>query len=332
MSAGPGQQGTGGHRVAVLTYPGVALFELSVVIEVFGLPRPELQVPWWYELDVCAIEPGRQPTLGLALHVDCGLDAFAAADTAILPCWPAGRPVPSAVCDALLNVHARGGRLVSICSGAFALAATGLLDGRTAATHWMHASALARAHPRVRVDAGVLYVDDGQILTAAGSAAAIDMCLHLVRKDHGAAIANQVARRLVVPPHREGGQAQFVESPVAADGDSDIHSAIGWAESNLARSMSVSDLARFAHLSERQFNRRFRQVTGASPMDWLISRRIAASLAYLEQGDDPVEHVAIAVGFATAQTYRHHFRMRMKTTPQAYRRAFRGSDSKIPIR
>jgi AraC family transcriptional regulator, transcriptional activator FtrA len=311
------------HRVAVLTYPGVALFELSVVIEVFGLARPELAVPWWYELDVCAIEPGRQPALGLSLDVAKGLDAFAAADTAILPCWRPERPVPPEVRDALLAVHARGGRLVSICSGAFCLAATGLLDGRSAATHWMHADALARAYPRVRVDHGVLYVDDDQVLTAAGSAAAIDMCLHLVRKDHGAAVANQVARRLVVPPHRDGGQAQFVESPVAADGDSRVHEAIAWAEGNLARPITVPDLARYAHLSERQFTRRFRQVTGASPMDWLTSRRVAASLALLEDGDDPIEHIASAVGFATAQTYRHHFRTRMKTTPNAYRRAFR---------
>jgi AraC family transcriptional regulator, transcriptional activator FtrA len=311
------------HQVAVLTYPGVALFELSVVIEVFALPRPELTVPWWYELQVCAVEPGRQATLGLSLQVDKGLDAFAAADTAILPCWPPGRPVPAAVRSALLGVHDRGGRLVSICSGAFALAATGLLDGRTVATHWMHGHALARAYPRVRVDPGVLYVDDDQVLTAAGSAAAIDMCLHLVRKDHGAAVANQVARRLVVPPHRDGGQAQFVESPVPADGDGLVHDAIAWAGHHLGQPITVPVLASRAHLSERQFSRRFRQITGSSPMDWLTGRRVAASLPLLEDGDDPVERIAAAVGFATAQTYRYHFRERMKTTPVGYRRAFR---------
>jgi AraC family transcriptional activator FtrA len=315
--------GSGRHKVAVLTYPGVALFELSVVIEVFALPRPELTVPWWYELQVCAVEPGRQATLGLSLEVDNGLDAFAAADTAILPCWPPGRPVPDAVRSALLGVHDRGGRLVSICSGAFALAATGLLDGRTVATHWMHGNALARAYPRVRVDPGVLYVDDDQVLTAAGSAAAIDMCLHLVRKDHGAAVANQVARRLVVPPHRDGGQAQFVESPVAAGGDGLVHEAIAWAESNLGQPITVPVLASRAHLSERQFSRRFRQITGSTPMGWLTGRRIAASLPLLEGGGDPVERIAATVGFATAQTYRYHFRERMRTTPAGYRRAFK---------
>lgn len=315
--------GSHGHRVAVLTYPGVALFELSVVIEVFALPRPELTVPWWYDLEVCAIEPGRQATLGLSLEVSKGLDAFAAAETVIVPCWPPDRPVPETVRNALLDVHDGGGRLVSICSGAFALAATGLLDGRTVATHWMHAGALARAYPRVRVDPGVLYVDDDRVLTAAGSAAAIDMCLHLVRKDHGAAIANQVARRLVVPPHRDGGQAQFVESPVAVDGDDLVHDVIAWAEHNLGQPISVSVLARRAHLSERQFTRRFRQITGASPMDWLTGRRVAASLALLESGDDPVEYIAATVGFATAQTYRYHFRARIKTTPIGYRRTFR---------
>lgn len=309
--------------MAVLTYPGVALFELSVVIEVFALPRPELAVEWWYELDVCAIKPGLQSAPGLNLEVRKGLETFAAAGTVILPCWPPGRPVPASVQDALRSVHARGGRLVSICSGAFALAATGLLDGRTAATHWMHSEALARAFPRVRVDPGVLYVDDDQVLTAAGSAAAIDMCLHLVRKDHGAAVANQVARRLVVPPHRDGGQAQFVESPVATEGDGRIHEVITWTGHHLNQVITVSDLAKRAHLSDRQFTRRFREVTGASPMDWLTGRRVAASLPLLEGGDDPIERIAAAVGFATAQTYRYHFRDRMKTTPLAYRRAFK---------
>lgn len=309
--------------MAVLTYPGVALFELSVVIEVFALPRPELDVPWWYELDVCAIEPGRQPTLGLSLDVHHGLETLAAAQTAILPCWPVGRPVPGEVRDALRAAHARGGRLVSICSGAFALAAAGLLDGRTVATHWLHADALARAYPRVHVDPDVLYVDDDQVLTAAGSAAAIDMCLHLVRKDHGAVVANQVARRLVVPPHRDGGQAQFVESPVAIIEDSRIHDVIPWIDNNLSQRVSVSDLAKRAHLSERQFTRRFREVTGSSPIDWLTGRRIAASLPLLEGGDDSIESVAAAVGFATAETFRYHFRDRMRTTPLAYRRAFK---------
>jgi AraC family transcriptional activator FtrA len=312
------------HRVVALAYPGVALFELSVVTEVFGLDRPELDVPWWYDLRVCAIEPGTQPTAaGLALHVPYGLDALAAADTVVLPCWPVPDPVPDVVCTALRSAYQRGARVVSVCSGAFALAATGLLDGRRAATHWRYAAELARRYPAVTVDPDVLYVDDDRLLTAAGSAAAIDLCLHLVRKDHGAAIANQVARRLVVPPHRDGGQAQFVEAPVAAEDDARIHDVIAWLTEDVARPVGVADLAARAHLSQRQFTRRFREVAGLSPMDWLIGQRIAASLPLLESGDDPVERIAGTVGFATAATFRHHFRSRLRTSPMTYRRAFR---------
>jgi AraC family transcriptional activator FtrA len=175
----------------------------------------------------------------------------------------------------------------------------------------------------VRVDSDVLYVDDGDILTSAGSAAGIDLCLHLVRRDHGAAIANAVARRLVVPPHRDGGQAQYVERPVAETDDSRIHDVIAWLEADLARRVTVGDLARRAHLSERQFTRRFRAVSGETPLDWLNGRRIAASLELLEAGDDPVEQIAARVGFATVVSYRHHFRLRMRTSPSDYRRAFR---------
>jgi AraC family transcriptional activator FtrA len=312
------------HRVVALTYPGVALFELSVVTEVFGLDRPELDVPWWYDLRVCAIEPGTQPTAaGIGLHVPLGLDTLATADTVVLPCWPVPDPVPDVALTALRSAYQRGARVVSVCSGAFALAATGLLDGRRAATHWRYAAELARRYPAITVDPDVLYVDDDRLLTAAGSAAAIDLCLHLVRKDHGAAIANQVARRLVVPPHRGGGQAQFIEVPVAGDDDARIHDVIAWLNRDVAHPAGVAELAARAHLSQRQFTRRFREVTGESPMDWLIGQRVAASLPLLEAGDDPVERIAGTVGFATAATFRHHFRGRMHTSPTAYRRAFR---------
>ena len=313
------------HRVAALAYPGVALFELSVVIEVFGLPRPELEVPGWYELEICAITPGSQPTSGgIAITVGLGLEALDRADTVIVPCWPVDRPVPAAVRAGLTGAHERGARVVSICSGAFALAAAGLLDGRRAATHWMYAGTLSSRYPQIRVDPNVLYVDDGdRLLTAAGSAAAIDMCLHLIRTDFGAAVANQVARRLVVPPHRDGGQAQFIQQPVATRDDDRVHEVIAWLGTDLARQVAVADLATRAHLSPRQFSRRFRHVTGQTPIDWLIGRRVAASLDLLESGDDPVERVAAAVGFATATTFRLHFRDKMQTSPTAYRRAFR---------
>ncbi|MDX6210478.1 MAG: AraC family transcriptional regulator, transcriptional activator FtrA [Frankiales bacterium] len=313
------------HRMAALAYPGMAPFELGVVVEVFGLPRPELDLPSWYRLEVCAVTPGPQPAVGgISIEVQHGLEILAEADTVVVPGWPIEDEVPEVLQQQIRAAHARGARIVSICSGAFVLAATGLLDGRRAATHWRYADRLAERYPAVKVDRDVLYVDEGELLSSAGSAAGIDLCLHLVRADHGAAIANQVARRLVTPPHRDGGQAQYIEAPVAADDDSRIHDVIAWLERDLARTVSVGDLAARAHLSERQFTRRFRDVTGESPNEWLIGQRIAASLALLEAGDDPVERVATAVGFQTVVTFRHHFRSRLQTSPTAYRKAFRG--------
>src|SRR5579859_7174089 len=203
------------HTVAVYAFDGMSPFELGYVVEVFGLPRPELGVPW-YELKVCA-ESARplRAVGGFTLATDYGLDDFAAADTVIVTAVPDVRgEVPAALISALRHAHERGARVVSICSGAFALAAAGLLDGREVATHWQYAELLQRRHPEIRVNPDVLYVDGDDILTGAGSAAGLDLCLHLVRKDHGARIANSVARRLVVPPHRDGGQAQFVEALV----------------------------------------------------------------------------------------------------------------------
>ncbi|BEP14958.1 transcriptional regulator FtrA [Acidothermaceae bacterium B102] len=313
------------HRVVALAYPGMAPFELGVVVEVFGLPRPELDVPWWYRLEVCAVRPGLQPAVGgISIEVQHGLEILADADTVVVPGWPVADGVPDTLVAALQAASLRGARIVSICSGAFVLAAAGLLDGRRAATHWRYADELARAYPHVSVDRDVLYVDEGDLLTSAGSAAGIDLCLHLVRKDHGAATANHVARRLVMPPHRDGGQSQYVEQPVATEDDERIHDVIAWLAGDLGRQTTVTELASRAHLSERQFTRRFRDVTGESPYDWLVGQRIAASLPLLEAGDDPVERVATTVGFATAVTFRHHFRARLQTTPTAYRRAFRG--------
>lgn len=312
------------HRVVALAYPGMAPFELSVVVEVFGLPRPEVEVAGWYTLRVCAVRPGVQPAVGgIGIEVALGLEVMSDAGTVIVPGWPVDQEVPRALTIALVAARERGARLVSICSGAFVLAAAGLLDGRRAATHWRYADTLARRHPRVIVDPNVLYVDDDdRLLTSAGSAAGIDLCLHLVRTDHGAVVANQVARRLVVPPHRDGGQAQYIDRPVAAEDDSRIHDVVAWLAADVGRPVSVAGLAARAHLSPRQFSRRFRHVTGESPMEWLIGRRVAASLPLLESGDGSVERVAAAVGFATATTFRHHFRARMRTSPTSYRRAF----------
>jgi len=266
------------HHIAALAYPGMAPFELAIAIEVFGLERPELDVACWYTVEVCAVDPGEQPAVGgITLAVRHGLDRLSQADTMIIPGWPVDQPVPEALSAAVRRGHQRGSRVVSICSGAFVLAAAGLLDGRRAATHWQYAERLARTYPAVDVDREVLYVDDGDVLTSAGSAAGIDLCLHLIRRDHGAAVANQVARRLVVPAHRDGGQSQYVERPVAVGNDARIHKVIAWLEHSLTEPVTIGALARRAHLSERHFTRRFREVTGQSPIEWLLARRSTAA-------------------------------------------------------
>ena len=308
------------HRVVALLPDHVPAFELGIVVEVFGLERPELDVPWWYELTLCTEAPGRLPATagGFAFVVGHGLEALEHADTIIVPGWN-GQP-SEAVLEAVRRSRAR---IVSICSGAFLLAAAGVLEGREAATHWRYAERLAALHPSVTVNADVLYVDGDDVLTSAGSAAGIDLCLHIVRRDHGAAVANAVARRLVIPPHRDGGQAQLIALPVAADAaDDPIARVMAWALERLDQPLDLAVLARETHMSVRTFTRRFQRATGTTPGRWLIEQRVRASLALLEESDDPVETVAARVGFGSAATYRHHFGAIMRTTPTAYRRAF----------
>ncbi|MEV4478926.1 transcriptional regulator FtrA [Micromonospora coxensis] len=312
------------RTVAVLAYPGMSVFETGIVTEVFGLPRPEFDVDW-YSLTVCAERPGPVPLVGgAALHTPYGLDVLTRAATVVVPGVSdvTADPSPELVA-ALRRAHAGGARIMSICSGAFALAGAGLLDGRRATTHWRYADLLARRHPRVEVDPDVLYLDDGDILTSAGSAAGLDLCVHVVRRDFGAAIANAVARRLVVPPHRDGGQAQFIEAPVPADPDDDrIARSVDWALAHLAEPLTVQRLARQAHMSPRTYLRQFARATGTSPIRWLIDQRVRTSLALLESTALPVAEVARSVGFDSVVTYRHHFTRAMRTSPSAYRRAF----------
>jgi AraC family transcriptional regulator, transcriptional activator FtrA len=313
------------HRVTVLAHDGLAPFELGVAAEVFALPRPELELDRWYAFSVCAERPGVLPAVGgFGLSVERGLDELARADTIVMPGSPDVHGDPSErLVRELLAAHSRGARLVSICSGAFVLAATGLLDGRRAATHWRYAPLLARRYPRVEVAADVLYVDGEDVLTSAGTAAGIDLCLHLVRKDHGARVANRVARRMVVPAHRDGGQAQFVDLPVPAPpGDDPVARTMQWALGRLPERIAVEDLAREAHLSPRQFSRRFRAATGASPGAWLLRRRLDAALPLLEASDEPVELVAARVGFPTPAAFRRHFARAYGVPPSAWRRSF----------
>ncbi|GAA3163684.1 helix-turn-helix domain-containing protein [Nonomuraea salmonea] len=313
--------------VSVLAYDGMSVFELGIVTEVFGLPRPEFDVPW-YDLTVCAETPGPVRVVGgAALHTPHGLDAFAAAGTVIVPGVPdvAADPSPELVA-ALRRARHRGARIMSICSGAFALAGAGLLDGRRATTHWRYADRFRQRHPTVDLDPDVLYIDDGPLLTSAGSAAGLDLCLHVVRSDYGHAIANAVARRLVIQPHRDGGQAQFIEAPLPADpADDRIARSIAWALAHLGEAITVERLAGQAHMSARTYLRHFARATGTTPIRWLIQQRVQASLALLETTATPIEKVARAVGFDTAVTYRHHFAAIMRTSPSAYRNAFSGA-------
>jgi AraC family transcriptional activator FtrA len=310
--------------VAVLAFDGMAPFELGCVVELFGLSRPELDVPW-YDLKVCA--ETREPLRvvgGFTMRAEHGLDVLAEADTVIVPGVADIRgDVSDELVAALRLAHSRGARMVSICSGAFALAAAGLLDDREATTHWKYADLLQTRFPAVRVNPSVLYVDGGDVLTSAGSAAGLDLLVHLVRNDHGPNVANAVARRLVIAPHREGGQAQFIQAAVTPVADDDaVARAMTWALGHLTEPITVADLAGIAHMAERTFIRHFKRQTGTSPLRWVISQRVAASLPMLESTAAPVEEIGAAVGFESPVTFRHHFTRAMRTSPSAYRRAF----------
>lgn len=312
------------RRVVVLAYDGLCTFEFGVAVEVFGLARPEMGADW-YQFAVAGLDEGpMRATGGVRILADGGLDLLAGAGTIIVPGWRGvDVPVPDGLIRALQVARGQGARILSICSGVFVLAAAGLLDGARATTHWRYARLLAQRFPAVEVDPGVLYVDNGQILTSAGSAAGIDLCLHLVRRDFGAAAANTVARRLVVPPHRDGGQAQFVERPMPRPGEgARLAPLLDRMRARLDQDQPAVALAREAGMSLRTFLRRFAEATGTTPGEWLLSERLRHACDLLEGGDAPVEQVAQACGFGTAATLRHHFRGRLGTTPTAFRARF----------
>ncbi|GIG56079.1 AraC family transcriptional regulator [Longispora fulva] len=312
------------HHVVCVTFDGIAPFELGIVAEVFALPRPELDVDWWYTFTLCAAVPGPlRATGGFDVLVREGLGAVGRADTVIVPSVPdVHGDIPPEVVHVLQAAHGRGARVMSICTGAFALAAAGLLDGREATTHWRHAALLQQRYPAVRVNPGVLYVDDADVLTSAGTAAGIDLCLHVIRGDHGAEIAGRVARRMVVAAHREGGQAQFAEHPVAsAPPDDPVATAMSYAADHLDQRLSLHRLAEITHLSVRQFERRFTRAVGASPGRWVTEQRIRASQRLLERPDIPIDAVAQRVGLTPAG-FRFHFRAVVGVSPSDYRRQF----------
>jgi transcriptional regulator GlxA family with amidase domain len=325
------------HTVAVAVTDGAPAFELAVPCEVFGLDRRDIADPW-YDLRLCAAEPGPLRTAaGLLLDTPYGLEQLETADTLVVGACARPRQLdpPPALVAAVRRAHDRGVRIVALCSGAYVLAAAGILTGRRATTHWMNTDDFARRYPQVEVDPSALYIDEGNVLTSAGTGAVVDMCLHLVRRDHGAAVANEVARRMVVPPHREGGQSQYAAGRAAAriggpsSGAGDVSGTGGlaavqhWARERLHEPLTIALLARQAHLSERTFARRFRDTLGITPLQWLLQERVRLAQELLETTDEPVETVAHRTGFGTAANLRHHFRRITSVAPHTYRHVFR---------
>ncbi|MCX4818620.1 helix-turn-helix domain-containing protein [Streptomyces sp. NBC_01142] len=339
--------GPGTVAVAVVTEDtGLSLwelYELSIACTVFGIPHPDLADPW-YELRLCGTgtpsSAAGAPSSGtglpsagpaFSLRTDHGLDALVGADTVIVPsvpdaCVEGGKDVPAELVDALRAAACSGARMVSLCTGAFALAAAGLLDGRRATAHWGHTRELAARHPEVIVDDSVLYTDEGNVLTSAGATAALDLCLHLVRQDLGAQVANQLARRLVVPAHRTGGQAQFIELPVPAADDDSLGPVLQWATEQLHRPLTVDDMARRARMSPRTFFRRLQAATGTTPLQWLLNQRLARAQSLLETTELPVEQIGERSGLGSAANLRRHFTRTLGVSPAHYRQAFKPSE------
>lgn len=311
--------------VAALAYDQLCSFEFGCAVEVFGLPRPELGDNW-YRFVTCAAEPGRLRAVGgFTVESAGGLDVLASAGTIVIPGWKGADVLPSQELIAALRAAYEGGaRLVTICSGVFVLAAAGLLEGHRVTTHWRYTDKLKEMYPSLDVDPNVLYVDSGRILTSAGSAAGLDLCLHLVRRDFGPAIANQVARRLVIAPHRNGGQAQFIERPVLPQRHGRLADLIARLSARLHEPLSVEDMADLAAMSPRNFIRRFQEATGKTPTGWLIDARIERARELLETTNMSVEEIAHRCGFGTATTLRNHFRRRLQLAPLEYRERFQG--------
>lgn len=320
----------GRHRVAVLVRPGVMPFELGLAHQLFGAAVARSGGAPLYEVVTCAVEPGPVRTnADFPVHVANGPQALAEADTVLIPASSEedgpGNPgrLGGALADALGRIRHPGTRVASICTGAFVLAAAGWLDGRRATTHWKSADHFRRLFPAVDLDPDVLYTDEGDLLTSAGEAAGIDLCLHMIRCDHGASVANDVARSTVVPPHREGGQAQFIARPVAGTTTrSSTAAARAWALRRLDRPVSLRELADREGMSVRTFTRRFREEVGLTPVQWLTQQRIERARQLLEETDLPVDRVAADAGFGSDASLRQHLQAALGVSPSAYRRTF----------
>ncbi|KUN36306.1 AraC family transcriptional regulator [Streptomyces longwoodensis] len=315
------------ENVACVLLDGVHPFELGVVSEIFGLDRSDEGLPVYDFAVVSAEGPDLTTHVpGLTVSTPHGLDRLEEADLIAVPASDRNltREYPPELLDALRRAAERGTRVLSVCSGVFVLGAAGLLDGRRCAVHWRHADLLARQFPRAVVEPDVLYVDEDPVITSAGTAAGIDACLHILRKEQGPEIANRIARRMVVPPHRDGGQAQYVERPLPRSTCDTVGEVLAWMEQNLQEEVTVEQLAERAHMSPRTFARRFQQETGTTPYRWILRQRVLLAQDLLEATDETVDAIAWRTGFGTAAALRHQFYRALGTTPNAYRRAFRG--------
>lgn len=322
----------GSHLVAAVAYDRLCTFEFGCVVELFALPRPELGVDW-YRFAVCAAEPGPiRAAGGVSLTASHTLALLDRADTIVIPGWrDADEEPPEPLLRKLRAASRRGARICSICSGVFVLAAAGVLEGKTVTTHWRYADKLKALYPSLHVEAGALYVDEGAIVTSAGSAAGLDMLLHLVRRDYGGAVANRVAQRLVVPPHREGGQAQFVPRPMPPEDDGGrLARLIDWMRAHAASPHTIESLAQRAAMSGRTLQRRFREATGLGPYEWLIRERVALAKDMLETRPRlSIALVAQRAGFGSEESMRRHFRRIVMTSPAAYRQQFGGNRASL---
>jgi AraC family transcriptional regulator, transcriptional activator FtrA len=311
------------HFVVALAYDQLCTFEFGCVVELFALNRPELGVDW-YRFAVCAAEPGKLRAMGgITVEAPYSLRLFDTADTIVIPGWRDANEIPPEnLLKKIRSAYKRGARFCTICSGVFVLAAAGILDGKTVTTHWRYVDLLTKRYPNVTVKPDALYVDEGQIITSAGSAAGIDMLLYLVRKDYGVKVANRVAQRLVISPHREGGQAQFVPRPVADDDSGRLSKLLDSIRKSPEKNYSLADMARKVAMSERTLQRQFIELTGHSPYEWIIRERIATTKELLESSENSLTRILELAGFGSEETFRRHFKRIVGTSPNVYRKQF----------
>ncbi len=309
--------------VVAVAYDRLCTFEFGCVVEMFALHRPELGVPW-YRFAVCSGERGPlRAAGGVTISAPHSLRILDQAHTIIVPGWrDADEPPPEALVRKIRAAHQRGARICSICSGVFVLAAAGILEGKTVTTHWRYAQRLQQRYPGLTVEPNALYVDQGSVVTSAGSAAGLDMLVHLVRRDYGPKIANMVAQRLVIPPHRDGDQAQFVPRPVAQEEAGRLARLLDWVRSDLSAGHSLASMAKRASMSPRTLLRRFKEATGLAPGEWLIRERISLARELLESGKLPIARICERVGFGSEESFRRHFRLRVGVSPAIYQRRF----------